>query len=143
MSNPIAKLGRPFVFLFKQIAEPRVLRFAQSLVYLVLMVAGINTLMSPLPQWLLIINHSGVQAFGWFLCVGGLLGAIGAIKGPKWWWSERAGIASLAVALVIRAILIASLGASFAVGMIFLALVFEIIVYYLFVRKTPFIPAWR
>jgi len=143
MSNPIAKLGRPFVFLFKQIAEPRVLRFAQSLVYIVLMIAGINTLLSPPPTWLLVINHSGVQSFGLFLVAGGLLGAIGALKGPKWWWAERAGIFSLGVALAIRGILIASLGASFAVGMIFLALVFEIVVYYLFIRKTPFIPAWR
>lgn len=141
--SALAAIGRPFVFLFKQVAEPRVLRAAQSMVYLALLAAGINTMLSPPPEWLSAINHSGVQTFGWFLVVGGLLSLIGVLKGPKWWWAERAGICSLGFALFIRAILIATLGVSFAVGMIFLALVAEGTVYYLFVRKTPNVPAWR
>jgi len=143
MKSFAKRLARPFVTIFDKIAEPRVIRVSQALVYLSLVVGGIAAILFPPVGFIAAIGVAGCIAFGLFLLVGGLLAAAGVLAGKRFWWLERSGISGLTVGLVIRGILILALGISLTVAMIYVALLIEFLVYYLFIRKSPLIPAWR
>lgn len=132
--------------MWHQITEPRHLKVAYAVIYLVVLATGVATLLAP-PQS--IEGQLGnVLTVIWsvFLIVGGFGGALTVV--PGWWWAERlsliltfAGIGIYAV--VVTSLHIVSSGSRLTqLGMILLAAaVFA--VRWLLIRRYSFEPRPR
>lgn len=97
-------------FIFMKIAEPRVLRLIQFVVYLAMVAAGIGILFHPPAPFTTLIGLTLTYVFGSFITIGALMGA-GAVL-PGVWWLERVGIIALVWGLLMYVVLVISLGSS-------------------------------
>lgn len=123
---------------FLLIAEPRTIRIMQFVVYVELLIGGVDAVTKPLPEFIRVIGVPLVIVFGAFLAVGGLVGMIAVLPGI--WWLERVGLVFLAVAVFIRGCLLIGTGVSLTGFMIFTALVTFLIIRFIFIRKDKLAP---
>jgi hypothetical protein len=123
---------------FLLIAEPRVQRLVQFVVYLLLGCGGFLIIATPPSKFQNVLGFGLVLAFGIFVLVGAIFGAIGVLPGIR--WLERAGILALFVGLAIFMVLVIALHGtpiSFIFGAV-LALMF--VVRFLQIRKFALTP---
>ncbi len=96
---------------YMKIAEPRVVRLIQFVIYVGLFVVGIMILHS-VPQSL--ANAAGAQAFvvgfALMLIIGALSSGVAVLPGI--WWLERAGLVLLGFGLLIYLVLIITMKSS-------------------------------
>lgn len=96
---------------YMKIAEPRVVRLIQFLIYVGLFIVGIMILQH-VPQSL--ANAAGAQAFvvgfGLMLIIGALCSGVAVLPGI--WWLERAGLVLLGFGLLIYLVLIITMKSS-------------------------------
>lgn len=100
----------PLTRLFYLIAEPRVVRIFQLLIYLGYVWAGSLIWLAPSESLRTILGMVLLTVFGAFMVLGGLLGAFAVLPGI--WWLERAGIVGIVTALLIYLVVILTLGVS-------------------------------
>lgn len=96
--------------LFMRIAEPRVIRILQFVIYIVMGLFGISALTQPPSRFEAILNVYLVYSFGGFITLGALLGAVAVLPGI--WWLERAGLISLTTGMAMYAVVATALGYS-------------------------------
>jgi hypothetical protein len=113
-------VARLAVFLFLKIAEPRVVRLIQFVVYVALTAAGWYVLTHPPQSFLFVLGPQLVMVFGSFLTFGGAVGSIAVLPGI--WWLERMGVVALWTGLSIFAVIAATLGISYVGFLITIAL---------------------
>lgn len=111
MRNLLSKPLRVAKETFLLVAEPRITRIIQFVIYVTMLCAGIGILVSSPRGFESVIGAALVIALGVFAGFGGLLGAIGVLPGI--WWLERAGIFSIVTALSLYSIVAIGLGSSF------------------------------
>jgi len=96
---------------YMKIAEPRVVRLIQFVIYVGLFLVGIMILHT-VPQSL--AEAAGAQAFvvgfGLMLIIGALCGAVAVLPGI--WWLERSGLVLLAFGLLIYLVMVIKLNSS-------------------------------
>ena len=96
--------------LYMKIAEPRVYRLLQLIIYILLFVAGLGlTIWSPV-SLISVIGHWYLYAMAWTLIVGSLFSSVAILPGI--WWLERVGLILMATGMAIYMVTIASLGTS-------------------------------
>ncbi|MEO6116023.1 MAG: hypothetical protein ABIP33_06525 [Pseudolysinimonas sp.] len=126
-------LATPFVWLFSKIAEPKVARIIQFVIYVCLFICGLYVLMHPPVSFLFVLGEGLVAVFGSFLVAGGILAAIAVLPGR--WALERIGIISLWTGLGLFAIIAAALGISIVGFVIALCLSLSLLLRWLDIRK--------
>jgi hypothetical protein len=100
---------RALAALFNLIAEPRVTRVIEFIIYALMTVAGARILVDPPPSFEGALG-SFVYVFGGLVLTGGVLG--GAAVLPGIYWLERSGIVALFFGLIFYAIVTLVLGSS-------------------------------
>ena len=107
---PVRLLTRAFLL----IAEPRVIRALQFLIYGVLGVTGACIFTAPPANFVHAMTGPLVAMFSLFVVVGSAFGLVAVLPGI--WWLERAGILALGTGLLIYGALGVALGSSIFVA---------------------------
>lgn len=103
----MSKVGKA---LYLQIAEPRIYRVLQFIIYLGLFAAGTSVLISNPPILVRIVGVVLLDVFAIFIVMGGLLGAVAVLPGI--WWLERVAILLICPALAMYVVMIITVPAS-------------------------------
>lgn len=123
---------------FMLIAEPRVQRVIQFVVYLLLGTGGWLVITQPPVKFQDILGHVLVGVFGAFVLAGAIMGALAVLPGIR--WLERAGIVALFVGLFMFMVLNVALGGS-TVGFVFvLVLALMFVIRFMQIRKFALTP---
>ena len=101
---------RALAALFNLIAEPRVTRVIQFVIYVLMIVAGARILIAPPLTFEGVLGTFFVYVFASFVLIGGLLAGVAVLPGI--WWLERSGLIALGTGLLIYAIVTVALGSS-------------------------------
>jgi hypothetical protein len=109
---PVRLLTRAFLL----IAEPRVERVLQFLVYVILGSGGVGILVTPPDTFTELLPTGNLIVFSLFVVIGSAFGLIAVLPGI--WWLERAGILALGVGLLIYGSIGIALGSSALVAAI-------------------------
>lgn len=134
-------VARVSVFLFLKIAEPRVVRIVQFVVYVSLTAAGWYVLTHPPQSFLFVIGPGLVFVFGGFLTFGGVVGCIAVLPGI--WWLERMGVVALWTGLSIFAVIVFSLGISYVGFFVAIALGGSLVIRWTEIRRYELAPRAR
>lgn len=134
-------IGRLAVFLFMKIAEPRIVRIVQFVVYVALTAAGWYVLTHPPQSFLFVLGPQLVAVFGSFLTFGGAVGCIAVLPGI--WWLERMGVVALWTGLSIFAVIVFSLGISYVGFFVAIALGGSLIIRWTEIRRYELAPRAR
>lgn len=95
---------------YMKIAEPRIIRLMQFVIYLCMFYAGLRLLIQPPPQFTSVLGLVLSYMFASFIFLGAMFGAIAVLPGI--WWLERVGLISLSTGMGIYMIVAFSLGSS-------------------------------
>ncbi|PPF56098.1 hypothetical protein C5B94_04030 [Clavibacter michiganensis] len=136
-----ARVVRGFAALFNLIAEPRVTRVIQFVIYVLMTVAGARVLLAPPLSFEGVLGTFFVYVFGGFVLVGGLLGGVAVLPGI--WWLERSGLIALFTGLVIYAIVTISLGSSIVGTVVCLAFALTFVQRWRDIRGSALAPKGR
>lgn len=129
----------PLTRLFYLIAEPRVVRLFQMLIYLGFIWAGLIIWLTPSESLQRILGGMLVGVFGGFMVIGGALGAVAVLPGI--WWLERAGIVGIVTGLLIYMVFILTLGITGLGFVVALILVLCVVKRWTEIRKFQVAPA--
>ncbi|MBG6106628.1 hypothetical protein [Frigoribacterium sp. CG_9.8] len=92
------------------IAEPRVIRLLQFVIYVTLLSASGSVIFAAPDKLEDVLGHSLVAILGAFIGFGSLLGALAVLPGI--WWLERAGIIAIFTGLAMYVAVTVTLGTS-------------------------------
>jgi hypothetical protein len=123
---------------FLLIAEPRVLRTIQFLIYMCMIASGGTVLADRPASFEDVLGGGLVVMLGGFIALGGLLGAFAILPGI--WWLEKAALASLMSGLVLYAIIVVVLGISATGFWIGVAFALSFLQRYREIRPLPLAP---
>lgn len=123
---------------FNRIAEPRVLRIVQFVIYGLLLAAGVSVLATT--PWMIreILGDELALFVGAFITLGAALGFIAVLPGV--WWLERVGILSLGTGIAMYSVVVVSLGAPFIALLVSFALVLSLVQRWMEIRKYQLAP---
>lgn len=109
------KISIPFVYrVYMMIAEPRVRRLLYFAIYAGLWIAGIGSLLQTPESIEDILGGSIlIQVFCWLILVGSTLAFFAVLPGI--WWLERAGLLAIGTGVLMYAVVLLALDASFMV----------------------------
>lgn len=96
--------------LFSKIAEPRVFRVFQFIIYVLLILAGSSVLLNDPKTLRFVVGPILLGMFGIFITLGGLLGAIAVLPGI--WWLERVAILILVPGIAMFIVMIYTIDAT-------------------------------
>jgi hypothetical protein len=123
---------------FMLIAEPRVIRLVQFVVYVCMIFAGVFVLTTPPTSFREVLGTGLVTLFGLFVGGGAVLGAIAVLPGI--WWLERAGILALVTGLAIYIIIAFNLGTSLVGTLVCVAFALTFVQRWMEIRKYQLAP---
>jgi len=95
---------------YMKIAEPRVVRIIQFLIYIGLLAVGIMVLLSVPRSLESAVGHGFVVGFAIFLIIGALCSGVAVLPGI--WWLERSGLSLLSCGLLMYLTMIIWLNSS-------------------------------
>lgn len=111
--------------LFLKIAEPRVFRLLQFVIYIALLVAGVGVLINTPDNIQEVLGNFLIYVFGGFVALGAILGAVAVLPGV--WWLERVGLLALGTGFLMYIVIVISLGASVVSVIVYVAFVLTFI----------------
>lgn len=89
----VIPIFKAFFTVYMKIAEPRVVRLIQFVIYAFLLIAGSGVLFSPPKSFQGVLGITLVMSIGGFVALGSFLGLISVLQGI--WWLERSGVIAL------------------------------------------------
>jgi hypothetical protein len=123
---------------FMLIAEPRVIRSVQFVIYVCMAFAGAFVLTTPPTSFRGVLGQGLVTIFGLFVGGGALLGSIAVLPGI--WWLERAGIIALSTGLAMYCIIAFTLGTSLVGTLVCIAFGLTFVQRWMEIRKFQLAP---
>ena len=96
--------------MFFMVAEPRVERILQFVIYVFQAMLGIFLIVNPPATFENVLGDFGVAAFAWSLGCGGVAAGFAVLPGI--WWLERLGILCLWTGMGMFCVIVVALGVS-------------------------------